>query len=108
MSSSGNLKRSSYEIDPLAYLPSERERETPAESPHDFDKQVLTLMDGEPYSPRYLLRAIVTLSKGKLDPKYEDMRNAKVILEATPLLKSLLNAAWDKKSFQEIRDLGEF
>ena len=108
MSSSGSLKRPSDEIDPLAQ-PSKRERETPAESSHDgLDQQVMVAMDGQPYSSLLLLLAIVTFSEGKLDPKYKDIRHAKAILKANPPLTSQLKAAWEKKSFKEIRDLGMF
>jgi hypothetical protein len=86
----------------------ERGQETPSESSHDgldsFDQQVMDAMEALPFSPLYLLLAIVTFSEGKLDPKYKNMRHAKAFLQANPQLTSQLEAAWNKRSFKEIRD----
>ena len=111
MSPSGSLKRPSDEIDPLAHQPSKRGQEISSESSHDdldsCDQQVLEAMKNRPFDPISLLEAIVTFSDGKLDSKYESMRHAKAIIEAHPPLKSQLKTAWDKKTFQEIRDMGK-
>jgi hypothetical protein len=112
MSPSGNLKSPSYEIDPLAHQPSNREQETPPESSHDdldsCDQQVLKAMKNQPFSPLLLLWAIVSYSKGELDSKYIDMQHAMEVLAANSQLEAQLEAAWNKKSFKEIRDLGKF
>jgi hypothetical protein len=109
MSPSGNLKRPSYEIDTLEHQPSKRERETRPESSHDYlDQQVLKVMKNRNYDPHYLLCIIVKYSEGKLDPKYKDLEFVTEILETDSQLEGQLKAAWNKKSFKEIRNLSKF
>jgi hypothetical protein len=109
MSPSGNLKRPSYEIDSLENQPSKRERETRPESSHDYlDQQVLKAMKNRNYNPLLLLCVIVRFSEGKLDPKYKDAEHAMEILETDSQLEGQLKAAWNKKSFKEIRNLSKF
>ena len=55
---------------------------------------------------RILLNAIVARSKDSLDRKYLDMEEAKTLIKTHGELRAMLAAAWKRKSFREIRNLG--
>ena len=75
-----------------------------------LDKSVLETADYDPSTlptAGFLLVTIVANSEGKLDPKYENTRNAKALLEEHPGLMGKLKEAWAARSFREIRNLSE-
>ena len=52
-----------------------------------------------------LLNAIVAHSKG-MDRKYLDMKEAKKLIKTHGELGAMLDSAWKRKSYREIRNLG--
>jgi hypothetical protein len=52
-----------------------------------------------------LLITIISVSKGLLDPKYNDIPDAIGLINAHPQLMQLLKTTWEAKSFRDIRNL---
>ena len=71
-----------------------------------LDLKVVNAIKKQPPEEAFLLWMIVSHSDGLLDPKYIDMSNAIALLEEEQQLTEMLNTAWGKRQFRDIRNLG--
>jgi hypothetical protein len=68
--------------------------------------KIVTKITSDPFpSPIILLTTIVQFSEGLLDPNYKEFSEASGLIEAHPQLAQHLEAAWQAKSFRNIRNL---
>jgi hypothetical protein len=71
-----------------------------------MDKAVLKAIKRPPPEDCYLLTVIVIYSDGLLDPKYINTKNAMVLLEDNQQFVEMLEVAWGRRQFRDIRNLG--
>jgi hypothetical protein len=71
-----------------------------------MDEAVVKAIKKPPPEDSLLLMAIVAHSEGLLDPKYKDIDNATAFVEENQQLVEMLEVAWQKRQFRDIRNLG--
>lgn len=71
-----------------------------------MDKAVLKAIKKPPPEDCFLFSIIVTYSEGLLDPKYKTNEEAMALIEENPQLAEMLEVAWGKREFRDIRNLG--
>jgi hypothetical protein len=93
--------------------PAKRPPTTPETVPDDLDNATHQRMDdavhnflgNDPFIAYVVLSAIVSMSEGRLDAKYEALASAEALIDEHPQLRGMLESAWKTRSFKDLRRL---